>query len=323
MSVDVEATVEHQTAVDLYRQMARIRRFEQRAYRGYEQGHVYGTVHVSNGQEAVAVGVIGALRPDDQVISHHRGHGHALAKGVDPGRLMAELYARTDGVSGGKGGSMHATSVEHGFLGTMAIVGSAIPLAAGVALANKRLGNEKVCVAFFGDGAINQGVLYESLNLAALLELPVVFVCENNGYAITTSASDSTAGPGLVDRGRAFGLTAEQVDGQDVVEVGSVASRLVERARSGGGPSVIEALTYRFMGHSRGDPTHGVYRSAEELETWKARDPMLLIARRGGLSEADCDGLDTEVDAEIDAAVNFALHSDVPGPDMLTVGVTQ
>lgn len=311
MSIDVAPQVEREQALALYQQMALIRRFEQRAYRGYEQGHVHGTVHVSIGQEAVAVGVISMLEPDDQVISHHRGHGHALVKGVDPGRLMAELYARADGVSGGRGGSMHATSIDHGFLGTMAIVGSAIPLATGVALANRQLDNGKVCVAFFGDGAVNQGVLYESMNLAVLLRLPVVFVCENNGYAITTSAAESIAGPGLVERARAFALAAEEADGQDVLEMMAATGRALDAARSGV-PALIEAKTYRFMGHSRGDPTHGVYRTAEELEAWKQRDPMLLIADRGGLDEADVRRLDAEADAAIDRAVAFAQNSPVP-----------
>src|SRR5262245_33159875 len=180
--------------------MLLIRRFEEAAYRAYEQGEVKGTVHVSSGQEAIAVGVTSTLDPDDPVFSHHRAHGHALAKGVEPGRLMAELFGRSGGVAGGKGGSMHVTDVEHGFLGSLAVVGGSVPLAVGVALANQLLHQGRVCVVFFGDGAINQGVLYESFNLASIWSLPVLFVCENNGYAISVRSEYATAGDGLCNR---------------------------------------------------------------------------------------------------------------------------
>ncbi len=305
---------------DLYRQMAVIRAFERHAYRAYERGQVHGTVHASIGQEAVAVGVIGPLRDTDQVLSHHRGHGHALAKGVDPGRLMAELCGRLDGVSRGKGGSMHATDVSCGFLGTMAVVGSAVPLAVGVALANKVMGNNGVCLAFFGDGAVNQGVLYESLNLAALWSLPVVFVCENNSYAITTSAEESTAGDGVVARARAFGVHAESVDGQDVHAVSAAATRLIEDARAGQ-PGVLEALTYRFMGHSRGDPPHGVYRTKDELGEWTKRDPLVLLADAADLDDDVVAQLNAEAAEVADAAMAYALASPTPPADQLMKGV--
>jgi pyruvate dehydrogenase E1 component alpha subunit len=318
--VSTPAVIDRETAIVLYGTMALIRRFEQQCYRGYEQGRVHGTVHVSIGQEAVAVGVMACLRPSDAVLSHHRGHGHAIAKGVDPARLMAELYGRHDGVSSGKGGSMHATSVEHGFLGTMAIVGSAIPLATGVALARKTLGKDDVCVAFFGDGAINQGILYESMNLAGVLGLPVIFVCENNGYAITTSSQGATAGPGMVARAKAFGLSAEVVDGQDVLAVIDATSRAVEGARSGQ-PWLLEMVTYRFMGHSRGDPPHGVYRSKAELAEWQARDPMLLLAEASDLSPEDIRILQEDARSIIDAAATFAEASPVPTPAELMIGI--
>ena len=215
---------------EMYARMALIRHFEQAAYRAYERNELEGTIHASIGQEAVAVGVAAGLRDGDRVLSHHRGHGHALAQGVDPRRLMAELFGRVDGVCGGKGGSMHAADVGRGFLGSLAVVGSSIPLAVGVALAAARAGGDGVCVVFFGDGAVNQGVLYESMNLAAIWRLGVVFVCENNAYAITTPAAAVTAGEGVEARARAFGLGALRVDGQDVERVAGATRTLLAEA---------------------------------------------------------------------------------------------
>ena len=301
---------------ELYETMALIRRFEECAYRAYEEGDISGTVHVSIGQEAVAAGVIGALEERDKVISHHRGHGHAIARGVPVESLMAELCGRADGSSGGKGGSMHVTDIDHGFLGTMAVVGSAVPIATGVALASKLKGAGEVCVAFFGDGAINQGVLYESFNLAALWSLPVVFVCENNSYAITMPVAESTAGPGVAARARAFGLSDYIVDGQDVLEVYDTARRAVQHARSGQ-PAVLEALTYRFMGHSRGDPPHGLYRAKEEVDAWRQRDPIALLADRTELSPATVDEISGRVEARVAQALAFARSATEPGdPDL-------
>ena len=298
-------------ALELYETMALIRRFEECAYRAYEEGDISGTVHVSIGQEAVAAGVIGALEDRDKVISHHRGHGHAIARGVPLESLMAELCGRAGGSSGGKGGSMHVTDIDHGFLGTMAVVGSAVPIATGVALASKLKGTGEVCVAFFGDGGVNQGVLYESFNLAALWSLPVVFVCENNSYAITMPASESTAGPGVAARARAFGISAYIVDGQDVLEVYDTARRAVEHARAGQ-PAVLEALTYRFMGHSRGDPPHGLYRVKEEVDAWRQRDPIALLADRAELSPAMADEISQRVEATVEQALAFARSSTEP-----------
>ncbi len=307
-------------AADLYRQMALIRRFEQVAYRAYEDGDVYGTVHVSIGQEAVAVGVIDVLRDTDTVLSHHRGHGHALAKGVDPDRLMAELCGRADGVSHGKGGSMHATDLSHGFLGTLAVVGAAIPLAVGYALAQQLTSSGAVCVVFFGDGGANQGVLYESMNLAALWRLPVVFVCENNSYAITTHATESTAGEGVAARARAFGLDGVVADGQDVLSVREAAGRMVEAARSGR-PGLLECRTYRFMGHSRGDPSHGVYRTKAELEEWKTRDPLEVLATAAGLSSDTVAEYQSEAQRVAAEALAYARRSPLPPESSLTEDV--
>lgn len=307
-------------AIDMYRHMAVIRRFEQAAYRAYEQGDVHGTVHVSIGQEAVAVGVVGALRSTDTVLSHHRGHGHALAKGVDPNRLMAELCGRVDGVSRGRGGSMHSTDLGVGFLGTLAVVGSAIPLAVGYALAQKLKHTDSVCVVFFGDGAVNQGVLYESMNLAALWSLPVVFVCENNSYAITTAAQDSTSGAGVAARARAFGIDGEVVNGQDVLAVREATMRILDAARSGR-PGLMECMTYRFMGHSRGDPAHGVYRTKAELEEWKTRDPLELLAEAAGIGKDRTDELQAQAKQMATDALAFARQSRIPEDASLMEGV--
>ena len=308
--------VDPAVALELYETMALIRRFEEGAYRAYEEGDISGTVHVSIGQEAVAAGVIGALEDRDKVISHHRGHGHAIARGVPVESLMAELCGRACGSSGGKGGSMHVTDIDHGFLGTMAVVGSAVPIATGVALASKRKGTGAVCVAFFGDGAVNQGVLYESFNLAALWSLPVVFVCENNSYAITMPVAESTAGPGVAARARAFGISDYIVDGQDVLEVYDTARRAVQHARRGQ-PAVLEALTYRFMGHSRGDPPHGLYRVKEEVDAWRQRDPIALLADRAELSPATADEISGRVEARVEQALAFARSAAEPGDPAL------
>jgi len=288
--------------LELYRRMALIRQFEEVAYRCYEAGEIKGTIHASIGQEAVAVGISAALHETDLVFSHHRGHGHALAKGVDPTRLFAELLGRANGVSGGKGGSMHATDTSVGFLGSLAVVGSSIPLAVGVGLAAKVRATGAVAVVFFGDGAINQGVLYESMNLAVIWRLPVLFVCENNGYAISVRSSYATGGAGLVQRALAFGLDARQVDGQSVTRVTELATEVMARVRDGQA-ALIEAVTYRLVGHSRGDPAHGLYRSKEEVLKWKERDPLTVHAAATDLEESDCATIEEEARREINSAL--------------------
>jgi pyruvate dehydrogenase E1 component alpha subunit len=301
------------TPAELYARMALIRDFERAAYRAYERNELQGTIHASIGQEGVAVGVVAALRAADKLLSHHRGHGHALAKGVDPSRLMAELFGRVDGVCGGKGGSMHITDVGCGFLGSLAVVGSSIPLALGVALSAQRAGEETVCAVFFGDGGVGQGVLYESMNLAAIWRLPVLFVCENNAYAITTPAAHTTAGPGIEERARAFGLAALRVDGQDVEQVAGATRTLAAQARAGQ-PGLLECLTYRFLGHSRSDPPHGRYRSREEVERWQGRDPLAVLAAQAELSAEACAQLEAAAQARVQEAVEFARAS--PRPDL-------
>ncbi len=294
------------SAAEMYARMALIREFEKAAYRAYERDELEGTIHASIGQEAVAVGVAAALNEDEKMLSHHRGHGHALAKGVDPRGLMAELFGRADGVCGGKGGSMHIADVGCGFLGSLAVVGSSIPLAVGVALATRG-----VCVVFFGDGGVNQGVLYESMNLAAIWRLGVVFVCENNSYAITTPAEKVTAGEGMQARARAFGLSALRVDGQDVEEVAGATRTLVAEARIGQ-PALLECLTYRFLGHSRADPAHGRYRTREEVERWQGRDPLMVLAQNARLEGDTCARLQAQAQAQVEEAVEFARASPHP-----------
>jgi TPP-dependent pyruvate/acetoin dehydrogenase alpha subunit len=304
------------SAEELYARMALIRNFEQAAYRAYERNELQGTIHASIGQEAVAVGVAAALREGDRMLSHHRGHGHALAKGVNPRRLMAELFGRADGVCGGKGGSMHVADVRCGFLGSLAVVGSSIPLAVGVALAARRAGEDAVCVVFFGDGGVNQGVLYEAMNLAAIWRLGVIFACENNAYAITTPAKKATAGEGIEPRAQAFGLSALRVDGQDVEEVAGATRTLVAEARAGQ-PGLLECLTYRFLGHSRSDPAHGRYRTREEVRRWQGRDPLAVLAANAGLDKDTCMRLEAQAQAQVHEAIEFARASPRPTPQEL------
>jgi pyruvate dehydrogenase E1 component alpha subunit len=299
------------SVLDLYARMALIRRFEQEAYRAYERNEIEGTVHSSIGQEGVAVGVAFGLRPQDRMLSHHRGHGHALAKGVDPRRLMAELFGRATGVSAGKGGSMHATDLSCGFLGSLAVVGSSVPLAVGVGLAARRAGEEAVCVVYFGDGAVNQGIVYESINLASIWSLPVLFVCENNSYAITTPAERVTAGKGIAARAATFGVGALSVDGQDVQAVQEATERLAGDARAGR-PGLLECHTYRFLGHSRSDPAHGTYRAREEVERWHERDPLALLRSTAGLAAESCEQLEGKAQARVQEALRFARDSPHP-----------
>ena len=314
MSLAIDAGQGAMVDVELYRQLALIRRFEELAYRAYEAGEVSGTIHASIGQEAVAVGAISALRTDDVVFTHHRGHGHALAKGVDPVRLFAELLGRAGGVSSGKGGSMHATDVSVGFYGSYALVGGSIPLAVGVALAAKRRGLGTVAVCIFGDGAVNQGVVYESFNLAKIWRLPVVFLCENNGYAISVAADYATAGEGLVRRAQGFGLPAASVDGQSVHAMREAMTEMAGHSRAGE-PAVLEALTYRLVGHSRGDPAHGIYRSQDEVSEWHRRDPLVVHAQQAGLSEEICQDARQHARTVMDAALEEARSLPAPSPE--------
>jgi len=300
--------------VAMYRLMVRIRSFEHKVTQLFLKGLVPGTIHLSQGQEAVAAGAVSCLRQTDRVLLTHRPHGQALAKGLEPKRLLAEILGRAEGCCHGKGGSMHLADLEHGIMPTMPIVGAGIPIAAGVAFAFRESGSDAVVMGFFGDGATNIGAFHEAMNLAALWKLPVVYVCENNLYAVSTSIRDSTLVPELAERARVYGMPAASVDGNDVEAVYAAADEAVGRARRGEGPSFLECKTYRFSGHSRTDP--GTYRCAEEIEEWKGRDPLprcrAAILSRGYLDEQGCRSLEAEEERIVEAAAAFAMASPQP-----------
>ncbi|HEU4422731.1 MAG TPA: thiamine pyrophosphate-dependent dehydrogenase E1 component subunit alpha [Pilimelia sp.] len=299
-------------AIWLYRTVRLIRRFEERAIELVNSGEIVGGIHPYIGQEAIAAGVCGALRPDDMITSTHRGHGHVLAKGADPARMLAELAGRVTGLNRGRGGSMHAADFSLGILGANGIVGAGGPIAAGAAWADRRAGGDKVAVSFFGDGAVSQGVLLESFNLAALWRLPVLFVCENNGYATTLTVEDSVAGS-ITGRAEAFGIPASTVDGMDPEAVQAASATAVERARAGGGPSFVECLTYRFDAHHTWEHKARVrYRSAEEVSRGRSRDPVHIQGER--IPAAERERIDAEIESLLAAAVDFALASPKPDP---------
>ena len=294
--------------------MSVIRSFEDRVGRLYRDTEIPGFIHTSLGQEAVAVGVCAALRRDDHVVTTHRGHGHVLAKGADPNAAMAELFGKATGLCKGKGGSMHIADARLGILGANAIVGASLPLATGAALSAQVLGRDTVAVAFFGDGAVNQGSYHESLNLAAIWSLPAVFVCENNRYAEFTDSNEMTRRESVTETASAYRIEAVQIDGNDVEAVYATASAAVERCRAGDGPVLIEALTYRWHGHYEGDPQP--YKPAEEVAAWMARDPLLISRERlvsTGLATADeIDEIEAEAGRVIDEAEEFARKSPYP-----------
>ncbi len=300
--------------VAAWRQMLRVRRFEEKSAELYMRGLIGGSLHLYVGQEAVAVGAIGALDPQDQITMTYRGRAHALAKGIAPRRLFAELLGHLDGTNKGKGGPMHIADPQHGVMGANAIVAAGIPIAAGLALAARKTGSRRVVMTFFGDGALHQGVVYETLNLAALWSLPLVLVCENNLYAEMTPIHENVAGDDVADRARAYRVPCATVDGNDVAAVREAAQAAVERARTGAGPTFLEARTYRLAGHMVGDPE--TYRSREEVAQWRERDPVTrlgaaLVASQ--LLTADrLDGIDAEVRAEMDHAAQEAESGPMP-----------
>jgi pyruvate dehydrogenase E1 component alpha subunit len=309
--------------VDMLRMMLRIRQFEQRALELYREGVMRGTTHPYIGMEAVAVGTCAALRPADRITSTHRGHGHCLAKGGDPRLMMAELLGRAAGYCKGKGGSMHIADVEAGILGANGIVGGGMGLATGAALATKLAGRDEVAVCFFGDGALNQGIFHEAANMAAIWGLPVVYVCENNQYAMSARADRFTSVPDPSVRAGSYGFPGLSCDGMDALAVYKTVGGAVARARAGGGPSLVVCLTYRYLGHHVGDPLN--YRDKAEVEAWRAKDPIerlrgALLERRV-LTAAGADGLRAEVEREIDDAVAFAKASPEPDPSTLAEDV--
>jgi pyruvate dehydrogenase E1 component alpha subunit len=311
--------------VDLARRllgdMMLIRRFEEKAAEGYALGKIGGFLHLYIGEEAVAVGATSVLRPDDYAIAAYRDHGHCLAKGCDPRRAMAELFGRRDGLCKGKGGSMHLFDKSVNFLGGHAIVGAHLPLATGVAFAINYEGSDRVITCYFGDGAVPQGEFHEAMNLSALWKLPVIWICENNRYAMGTSLERALSQTEIWKFGQVYGIPAEAVDGMDVIAIREVVARAVARARKDKMPSLIEARTYRFRGHSMRDPAGAVYRTKEEVEREKLRDPIALFRQRvldaGLLSEADIKTLEKEVNDRVDDAMTFADASPEPPEEWL------
>jgi acetoin:2,6-dichlorophenolindophenol oxidoreductase subunit alpha len=313
------ATAEDEQPVGWLRTMLLIRRFEERAEQLTVRGKVPGGVHPAVGQEATAVGMAAALTLADTVSASHRGHHHAIAKGVLPEGIMAELYGKATGVSGGRGGSMHLAGFDVGFIGSNGIVGASVGIALGDAFAAHYRREERVAVAFFGDGGINTGRTWEFINLAGAWRLPLIAVCENNLYAVETPTAAVSGGTSMTSRAESFGLVAQSVDGQDVFAVYEAARRARSRAVAGEGPSFIESLTYRYSGHGSGEGV-GAYRSAEEIAEWQeSRDPIARCAGRlmeiGLLGEGDLEALDKEAQQTVDAAVQFAEESPWPNPE--------
>ena len=309
--------------LDAYRRMLLIRRFEEKAGQLYGMGHIGGFCHLYIGQEAVVVGMQMALEPGDQVITAYRDHGHTLAVGMDPKAVMAELTGRRHGCSKGKGGSMHMFSPERGFYGGHGIVGACVPLGAGLAFANKYRGNNRVCLTYFGDGAANQGQVYEAFNMAELWKLPVVFVIENNKYAMGTSIERSSSTTNLSQRGLSFDIPGEHVDGMDVEEVRAAGARAIAHARSGKGPVILEMMTYRYRGHSMSDPAK--YRTREEVQRMRdTQDPIEQVRARllqAGVAEDDLKVIDRQVRDEVSGAAEFALADPEPDASALTTDV--
>jgi acetoin:2,6-dichlorophenolindophenol oxidoreductase subunit alpha len=301
-----------------YRRMVRIRRFEEEAMRRAMAGEFSG-MHSSSGQEAAIVGACLALRDDDYITGTHRSHGHPIGKGADLKPLMAELYGKATGICKGRGGSMHLADRKVGIIGESAIVGGGIPLATGAALSIQVRGTDQVSLCFFGDGAANQGTFGESLNLAAIWKLPVIFFCENNLYAISTPVAKSHGQPDIALRAGGFGLPGVIVDGQDLAGVHAATAVAVSRARQGGGPTLIEAKTYRFEEHCLGLQVPIAYRTPQELERYKSqRDPLVMYRKemlKHGIAEGEIGGIERDVAAEVADAVTFARQSPLPDPD--------
>ena len=314
-----EAGVSAEKLLRFYRQMTAIRLFEERVNDLYTRALMPGLAHQYIGEEAVAVGICEALRPDDYITSTHRGHGHCLAKGATPERMYAELLGKEAGYCRGKGGSMHIADPDTGNLGANAIVAGSTGIATGAAFSAKHLGNGRVCVCFFGEGALGQGILYEVMNMAQLWKLPVIYACENNMYNEYTHYSRTTAGD-ILGRPAAFGMESAGVDGQDVRQVYAVASRLVERARRGEGPAFLLCNTYRYRGHHVGDINRDYYRSKQEEQQWMAeRDPIRQLTdwllEQQTTDRAQLDRIQAELTAQMDAAVEAAIAAPFPSAD--------
>ena len=324
MSVEQERFILDKTELlGMYRRMLLIRTFEETSAEMYTKGKIGGFLHLYSGQEAVGVGFISAMRDDDYVIGAYREHGQCLAKGTEPKYVMAELFGKATGVSKGKGGSMHMFDVRRGFLGGHGIVGGGMPLAVGVGLAIKYTKSDRVCVCFFGDGAVNEGAFHEAMNLVALWKLPVIYVLENNLYAMGTAVYRASSIPDLIRRASCYDIDREQVDGMDVLAVREVAERSVHKVRETCEPRFIEAITYRYRGHSISDP--GTYRTKEEIESWRERDPILRMENyfkdQSTLTEDEMKAMHAEAEAQVEEAVDFADESPFPAPEELYTDV--
>ncbi|MDO5662178.1 MAG: thiamine pyrophosphate-dependent dehydrogenase E1 component subunit alpha [Brachybacterium sp.] len=299
--------------------MWRIRLFEEAVEDLYGRGMMHGTMHLSIGQEAVPTAICLPLRTEDQITSTHRGHGHCIAKGADLGRMMAELLAKDNGYSRGRGGSMHIADVATGNLGANGIVAGGVPIAAGAGLTNQLTGTDRVAVCFHGDGAVGEGAWHEAVTLASMWRLPVIFVCENNQYGMSMSSAKAFQVERISDKAAGYGIAGETVDGNDIAAMHEAMERAVERARSGGGPTLLEALTYRWRGHSKSDKN--TYRTKEEIAEWKERDPIAAYALRllesGLLTQEDLDAVHAQVRSDIRDAVVFGTQGEEPEADAL------
>jgi pyruvate dehydrogenase E1 component alpha subunit len=306
--------VDQKLLLNHYKKMLELRLFELKVQELYRNGRLPGFVQLYVGEEAVAVGVCSNLETADLIFSTHRGHGHALAKGVPAEVVLAELWGKTTGSSGGRGGSMHMYAPEYGFMGTNGIVGAPIPLATGAALSAKLRKRGQVVVCFFGDGAVNSGSFHESVNMGSVWDLPIVYVCENNLYATEMAFQRATKNTSVASRAAAYGMSGVAVDGQDVVAVHEAAQAAISRARKDGGPTLIECKTYRYVGHHEGDPGTD-YRTRDEVQEWKRKDPVKLARKRlldSGVEESKLQAIDLEVEQLIDQAVEFAEKSPEP-----------
>src|SRR5216684_8072895 len=307
--------------VELYRRMLLIRLCEERLAKSHQRGLIHGACHTYVGQEAIAVGICAHLRPEDAVFSTHRGHGHALAKGLEPRQLIAELYGRETGCSRGRGGSMHLFAPEPGLMGTSGIVGPCILQAAGAGYSFKLLKTDRVAVAFFGDGAVNNGAFHEGLNMASIWKLPVLFVCENNQYATEVPFAYAAGNPGVSGRAAAYGLPGIEVDGNDVLAIHETAGEAVQRARNGGGATLLECRTYRTRPHAEGMGDY-TYRTREEVDEWKTRCPIVrlkqLLLNDTGAEPAELEAIEKEIQAIVADAQQFAESSPWPDPASAT-----
>ena len=310
---------EKATLLELYRQMALIRVFEERAGEQYMLGKVRGFLHLYIGEEAIAVGAISTLEPQDYIVTHYRDHGHALARGLEPKAIMAELFGRATGTSKGKGGSMHLFDASRNFAGGYAIVGGQLPIAVGLALAASFKREDRVVLCFLGDGALNEGEFHETMNLASIWRLPMIFFCENNLYGMGAPVSETTAIRDLYRLAEGYNMPSRQIDGMSVLEVREATQEVVNRVRAGEGPYFIEAKTYRFRGHSMADPSQ--YRKKAEEESWKRKDPIPVykewLISNDIASEEELGIIASSMEQEVDAAIQFAEESPVPSPEAL------